>query len=92
MSRNHARLDRKRWAAVRWHVLNRDGWRCRECGRPGRLECHHVVALERGGAPFDVDNAIALCRGCHLAEHADERDRLHPDRAAWRAYLRGDMK
>ena len=92
MSRYHQLLDARRWTLTRRQVFDRDGWRCRECGKAGRLECHHVVALERGGAPFEVDNVIALCRGCHLAEHADERDRLHPDRAAWRAYFRGDME
>ena len=54
------------WERVRRAVLTRCGRRCEACGRPGRLEVHHVVPLAAGGAPLDVDNVRALCRACHF--------------------------
>ena len=49
MSRRHTHLNARRWEAVRRTVFERDGWRCRKCGRAGRLEVDHVVPLKRGG-------------------------------------------
>ena len=88
MSRNHTKLDRRRLAALRWHVLRRDGFRCRRCGRAGRLEVHHQVPIEAGGAPYDDANCITLCRGCHIRHHQAEREaNLPPDVREWRSLL-----
>ena len=90
MSRNHARLDRRRAAAARWIVLNRDGWRCQEkgCGRAGRLEVHHRVSLEAGGEPYALGNLTTRCRPCHFKLTAAERiAKLPPDVQAWRNRL-----
>ena len=57
---------------LRWR-LERDGYRCRSCGRAGRLEADHVVPLERGGAPWELDNVQTLCRGCHIRKTRAER-------------------
>ena len=62
MSRHHVHLDARRWQAVRRAVFERDGYRCVECGRSGRLECDHITPLDRGGDPWDLDNLQALCR------------------------------
>ena len=62
MSRRHVHLDACRWQAVRRAVFERDGYRCVECGRSGRLECDHITPLDRGGDPWDLDNLQALCR------------------------------
>ena len=74
-------LKGTRWERTRRAAFERDGWRCRACGRPGRLEAHHVRSLERGGAPFDLANLETLCRGCHIDRH---RRKLTPGEAAWR--------
>ena len=77
MSRHHTHLNARRWAAVRWAVFERDGYRCVECGRAGRLECDHVVPLQRepGQDPYDPNGLQTLCRGCHLAKTATENRR-----------------
>ena len=80
-------IPARTWARVRRRILDRDGWRCRECGCPGRLECHHVIPLEKGGAPLDDSNLLTLCRGCHIEKHIREKER-DPARREWRAYLR----
>ena len=87
-SRFHASLDRCRWVRVRRDVFKRDGYRCRECGRAGKLECDHITPLHRGGAKYDLTNLQTLCRDCHIAKTARENERVDPERDAWRAYLR----
>ena len=88
MSRHHARLNRRRAAHLAAFVLARDGYRCRACGRAGRLEADHVTPLDRGGAPFDPDNMQALCRGCHIAKtRAENRRPVDPERESWRRVL-----
>ena len=56
----------KRWKLTRRKVMERDGYRCQNCGRAGRLECDHKVPLFKGGAPYDMDNLQMLCRKCHF--------------------------
>ena len=72
-----------RWELVRRSVLARDKWRCTSCGLPGRLQIHHVLPLDEGGAPFDADNLRALCTICHRLEHHP----VDPERAKWAARL-----
>ena len=80
-------INKRRWQAVRRAVFKRDGYRCRACGRPGRLECDHVIPLDRGGAPYDMDNLQTLCRSCHFAKTGDENRRVSPEQEAWRVLL-----
>ena len=68
---------------MRRRILNARGWRCEDCGRAGRLELHHVIAVEDGGDD-SPDNLRALCRPCHFA--TDGR-RPGPDRREWRAEI-----
>ena len=72
MSRHHDRLNWRRWAATRRRVFERDKYRCRVCGKPGRLEGHHQPPLKAGADPYDVDGIITTCRDCHLALHRSE--------------------
>ncbi|MDE0331476.1 MAG: HNH endonuclease [Nitrospinae bacterium] len=76
-------MNKRKWAAFRREIFERDGWRCVKCGGAGRLECHHPHKLEHGGAPFDPANAETLCRECHVREHNPPR----PGVAAWRALV-----
>ena len=90
MSRNHRALDRRRWELVRWQVRDRDKWRCRSCGKAGRLEVDHVRPLELfpNQDPFDPAGLQALCRSCHFAKTNEERiAKLPPDVRAWRNRL-----
>lgn len=69
---NH--VSRTKWEIVRRAALKRDGRRCRRCGNPGRLEVHHVEPVHRApGLALSLDNAICVCRSCHLAIHRPER-------------------
>ena len=85
MSGNHIRVHGSRWTVTRHVVFERDRWRCRSCGRAGRLECDHVTPLQMGGDPYDPSNLQTLCRTCHIAKTRRENRRpLTPAEARWR--------
>ena len=81
MSRQHRKLDARRWARVRRAAFARDGYRCTACGRAGRLEAHHEPPLRAGADPYDLDGIRTLCRGCHIERHRP--DDMTPGRAEW---------
>jgi len=56
------------WKATRLATLIRDDYTCSRCHKFGNT-AHHKVALEDGGAPFDLANTATLCRSCHT--HVD---------------------
>ena len=89
VSRHHTHLNARRWARVRRAVFKRDGYRCRRCGRAGRLECDHVQPLDRGGDPWDMANLQSLCRSCHVDKTAGENRREPtPGEQAWQEIVR----
>lgn len=75
-------MPQSRWDRLRRFILERDSWRCTKCGRPGRLEVHHA---DHDPSNNDVGNLTALCRTCHIAEHARK---LTPQEQAWRELLK----
>ena len=91
MSKRHHALNRARWERTRRAVFARDGYRCRCCGRAGRLECDHVVPLWKNPLqdPYHPANCQTLTRGCHVAKtraERAERERRRPPApgvAAW---------
>ena len=86
-SRHYAKLDAKRWALLRLRIFARDSWRCRSCGRAGRLECDHIKPLQRGGDPYAPENLQSLCRECHIQKTASENNPPIPGRDAWITFV-----
>ena len=87
MSTVHHTLRKKRWAAARRYVFERDDWRCVLCGGAGRLECDHITSLQQepGQDPYDPNGLQTLCRECHIAKTAGENRRPPtPAELAWR--------
>ena len=74
----------KRWRITRLAALDRDGWRCRDCGRAAPLEVHHLVRLADGGAPFALANLKSVCKPCHYGEHSPP---VPADVLAWRELI-----
>ncbi len=62
--RPRLKLDSKEYAIVRTRVLERDGWRCQECGSMEGLQVHHMKRRSQLGGDVIV-NLITLCVGCH---------------------------
>ena len=78
----------KRWARIRREILERDGYRCRQCGRAGRLEVDHIEPMARGGSDTDSDNLQSLCRECHISKTARENRKPQPPEVeAWHALV-----
>jgi len=87
MSRHHVPLNSCLWSAVRRTVFERDGWRCVQCGRAGRLECDHITPLQRepGQDPYDPNGLQSICRRCHIEKtRRENRREPTPAEAAWR--------
>ena len=76
------------WRRFRLDILYRDGYRCTKCGRAGRLEVHHVKPLEHGGAAFDPDNCVTVCRDCHALAHGHAVTRA----GAWDSFAAGPLQ
>jgi 5-methylcytosine-specific restriction endonuclease McrA len=62
--RPRLRLDPDSYRKLRAEVLQRDGWRCQNCGRPDRLQVHHIRSRGRLGDDAG-ENLITLCADCH---------------------------
>jgi hypothetical protein len=61
-------LKDPRWQKKRLKILERDGWKCTECGNDKmELQIHH---LKYHGSPWEVDDAYlkTLCANCHSKE------------------------
>jgi HNH endonuclease len=61
-------------AQLRFNILQRDGFRCRYCGRTGRepgvvLHVDHVVPVASGGLTTE-DNLMTACAACNLGKSA----------------------
>ena len=80
MSRHHRRLTGTAWLRLRRQALDRDRWRCVGCESPLDLEMHHVIPLDKGGAPLALDNVAMFCASCHIAAHRTVND---PERSKW---------
>jgi hypothetical protein len=39
---------------------------CRRCGTTESLQCAHIVSRRYHAVRWSLDNAIALCAGCHI--------------------------
>ena len=75
------RLPSHRWAPLRRFILDRDGWRCQRCGRPGRPEVHHE---DHNPANNDPANLRTLCKRCHIEIH---RPTVAPEVAKWQRLI-----
>lgn len=57
----------ERWRVLRMAILERDGFKCRSCGAPGRLEVDHIKPVRtHPELSFEPGNLQALCGSCHM--------------------------
>ena len=55
------------WYALRFQVLQRDGFTCHYCGQAApsvTLEVDHVIPVVEGGTDA-LDNLVTVCRACN---------------------------
>ncbi len=69
-------LNYPQWEAKRRQILQRDHYRCRNCGSGKRLQVHHRqyhICTKTGGwkKPWDypAHYLVTLCDTCHGAGH-----------------------
>lgn len=53
---------------VREEVYQRDGWKCRDCGRTDDLTVDHIWPYSRGGTNA-LDNLQTLCKPCNVSKN-----------------------
>jgi hypothetical protein len=58
------RQDEEYFGGLRETVLDRDGYRCRGCGAPGR-EKRSIIVHHRVPGVSTLELMISLCPGCH---------------------------
>lgn len=75
-SRSHQTMSSDRDpipAQLRFRILQRDGFRCRYCGRSSPdgavLHVDHVIPFSAGG-PTTEDNLMTSCEQCNLGKSA----------------------
>jgi 5-methylcytosine-specific restriction enzyme A len=76
-----------RWKVLRMAILERDGFRCRDCGCGGRLEVDHIQPVRsHPQLSFEPGNLQALCPACHTKKTRIEcgHKPLPDDRRDWR--------
>lgn len=56
--------ERWDWMAVRARVIQRDGGKCRQCGRTENLQVDHIRPVAKGGVTT-LSNLWTLCALCH---------------------------
>jgi 5-methylcytosine-specific restriction endonuclease McrA len=62
------RKEPKLYARLRREILERDGWRCQNCGSSKNLDVHHIKRRSALGGDAKT-NLITLCRECHKILH-----------------------
>ena len=74
------KLDPEAYSSVQKLVLERDGWRCQECGAAKNLQVHHLKPRNQLGS--DIEQIlITLCVSCHgkSTEGKDDDIRKQPE-------------
>ncbi len=66
--RPRLRVDPSPYRRLHQQVLERDGWRCQQCGNLGNLHVHHITFRSQLGQDAE-HNLITLCAKCHEEAH-----------------------
>lgn len=79
--------DRRRpssaaWRRAREAALQRDGYRCVQCGHAAE-EVDHIVPRAMGGSVYDLNNLQSMCKPCHKRKTAQQAGEI-------RRYMRGE--
>ena len=64
------KLDPHAYEKLRLQVLERDAWRCQNCGSTQHLEIHHKEFRSHSGDDSE-ENLITLCNHCHGLAHRE---------------------
>ena len=62
------KLETDAYDRLRIEILERDHWRCQNCGSLQHLQVHHQELRSHSGGDSE-ENLITLCDHCHLLVH-----------------------
>lgn len=58
------------WKKKRLEILERDGYKCKNCGSTENLTIHHIYSLDNyPKMKLENNNLITLCTICHHKTH-----------------------
>jgi len=66
--RSRIQLDPEGYKQLYRQVLQRDSWRCQQCGSRTDLQVHHIQLRSQSGDDAE-GNLITLCSDCHEWSH-----------------------
>jgi len=62
------------WNRVRREILERDAFRCQDCGAHKNLCVHHVKDKSKfPELTYEPTNLITLCKSCHVKRHPEKK-------------------
>jgi len=64
--KNKRLYETKRWKVTAAKALERDNGECQFCFTDDQLVVHHIHPVNDGGAKYDINNLVTLCRSCHM--------------------------
>ena len=67
--RHRLKLKIEAYTLLRKRVLERDGWRCQQCGSSKDLHVHHLTRRSELGDDAE-ENLLTLCAWCHSHVHS----------------------
>lgn len=75
-------LQSDHWKKLRSKKIERDGYRCQECGSQNKLEVHHLQYKNI----YDValDDLRVLCHLCHMLHHSKPENTIKIDAEFYR--------
>lgn len=62
------KLGKQAYRRLVKRILERDGWRCQNCGSLQDLQIHHRIYRSQQGDDA-LRNLVTLCAYCHLEKH-----------------------
>lgn len=67
-----------RWQEKRLRIMDRDGWKCHDCGSRDALSVHHAH-YQGGLMPWEYPDVslVTLCQTCHEFRHQTKKDMLY---------------
>jgi len=90
--RHSAKVTRTaRWKVLRMAILERDGFRCTDCGCGGRLEVDHIKPVRtHPDLSYTPGNLQALCPSCHTRKTRIECGHKPPadDLVQWQGFVK----
>jgi len=83
------------WKKLRKQVIERDGNKCKVCGKKRKLTVHHIKPRDEGGTNA-LNNLETLCQKCHdeieMGGEGIVIEDKRPEATDWHAWVYGGAR